>query len=548
MKSLIFKLFLTLIGGFFILLFAMPWAYFNLDVPFSGPDYKLGLDLSGWIELDYKVDLSKVKLEEWYNAQRKSSVIEWLKSIIDKRVETLWINDSVITSASYGGEEHIIVQIPLKWNDLLQSNENIERAKAAIWKVVTIEFKELRWDITEEDLEDRKNLANSLYEELIDSGGEFIIESQRIQSNNDNIIVGSSSDMLSDFNSVTGSWELLVFNTNEDGYASELLEVQNIGGENGYLTYLKQDDTLYQYMFISAEPSIWIAAEDTQGRVLNDKYFLNSSVQYSEAFQPMIELTFNTDWAEIFWELTRRLVWEPMAIFVGWELLTAPTINEAILSGRAVVTWSYTPDSAKKLSDDINIWVVPAPIYLTSERTIDARLGQSSLEKIIIAWLIGFVSILLFLIFIYRFSWLIAALALFIYVVITLAILKQFGIVLTLASIAWLVLSIGIAIDANIIIFERIKDELRKWNDLRDAVREWFDSSFSAIWDANITGLIVSIILFIFWINLIKWFWFILGLWIIVSLFSVFFISRLFVRILSRSKISEKNFIGLTKK
>lgn len=546
MKSLIFKLFFTLIGGFFILLFAVPWTYFNLEVPFSWPDYKLGLDLSWGIELDYKVDLSKVKQEEWYNAQRKSSVIEWLKSIIDKRIETLWINDSVITSASYGWEEHIIVQIPLKWNDDLQNSENIERAKAAIGKVVTIEFKELRWDITQKDIEDRKNLAMWLYEELINSGENFAIESQRVANNYDNIILGSSTDMLSEFTS-TASGQILIFSVMDTGYATELLEVKNIRSEQWYLTYYKWEDDIYQYMFIAAEPSIWIPAQDTQGRVLNDKYFVNSSVQYSEAFQPMIELTFNPDGAEIFWELTRRLVGDPMAIFVGGELLTAPTINEPILSGRAVVTGNYTPESAKKLSDDINIWVVPAPIYLTSERTIDARLGQSSLEKIIYSGLFGFLVILVFLVYVYRFSGLIAALALFIYVVITLAILKQFWVVLTLASIAWLVLSIGIAIDANILIFERVKDELRKWQKLQDAVRDGFSKSFSAIWDANITGLIVAAILFIFGINLIKWFGFILALWILVSLFTVFFISRLFVGILSKSKISQRSFIWLKK-
>jgi len=518
-----------------------------MEIPFSGPDYKLGLDLSGGIELDYKVDLSQVKQEEDYNAQRKNSVIEWLKSIIDKRIETLGINDSVITSASYGGEEHIIVQIPLKWNDELQSSENIERAKAAIGKVVTIEFKELRWDITSEDLAERNNLANELYEQLALSWDEFSIESQSIANNNDNVVSWSTIDMLEEFSS-SWSWELLVVATNDNNYASELLEVQNIQWERGFLTYYKAEDDIFQYLFIAAEPSIWMPAQDTQGRVLNDKYFVNSSVQYSEAFQPMIELTFNTDWAEIFGELTRRLVWDPMAIFVGGELLTAPTINEPILSWRAVVTGNYTPESAKKLSDDINIWVVPAPIYLTSERTIDARLGQSSLEKIIYAGLFGFTIILLFLMYIYRFAGLIAALALFIYVVITLAILKQFGIVLTLASIAWLVLSIGIAIDANILIFERVKDELRKWQKLQDAVRDWFSKSFSAIWDANVTGLIVAIILFIFGINLIKWFGFILALWILVSLFTVFFISRLFIKLLSQSQISEINFIWIKNK
>jgi protein-export membrane protein SecD len=541
MKSLIFKLFLTAIGGCFIMLFALPWNYFNLDVPFSGKQYKLGLDLSGGIELDYKVDLTEAKQEEDYNSQRENAIIEWLKSIIDKRVETLNINDSVITSASYGGEEHIIVQIPLKGNDALQSSENIERAKAAIWKVVKIEFKELREDISNEDIAERKTLAQSVFDELSENIEEFSIESERVQTSMDNVVIGTSGNLENEFNSINASGSLDV-SVNEVWYADNLIDVVDNSGVSGYLVYKKSAD-LYEYIFIKSEPSIWIPAEDSKGRVLSDKYFVNSSVQYNEAFQAMIELTFNTDGAEIFWELTKRLTWNPMAIFVGGELLTAPNINEPILSGRAVITGNYTPDSAKKLSDDINIGVVPAPIYLTSERTIDARLGQNSLEKIIFAWIFWFVSILLFLIFIYRLSGLIAAVALFIYIAITLAILKQFGVVLTLASIAGLVLSIGIAIDANILIFERVKDELKKWADLREAVRTWFDKSFSAIWDANITGLIVAAILFIFGINMIKGFWFILALWILVSLFTVFFISRLFIRLLARSEVSKNNFI-----
>ncbi len=540
MKSLIFKLFFTLLGGVFILVFAMPWGYFNVEVPFSGPDYKLGLDLSWGIELDYKVDLSEVEKEEWYNNQRKTSVIEGLKSIIDKRIETLNINDSVITSASYGWEEHIIVQIPLKWNDALQSNENIERAKVAIGKVVKIEFKELRGEITTQDIDERKVLAESIFSDLLSVTEDLWIEFQTIQNANDNVILGSTIDLTEEFSSTTD--EELTFLINESSFSPTLLQVKDTSGVEWYLSYYRSWER-YEYMFFAAEPSIWIPAEDSEGRVLNDKYFVNSSVQYSEAFQPMVELTFNSDGADIFWELTKRLVGEPMAIFVGGELLTAPNINEPILSGRAVITGNYTPESAAKLSDDINIWVVPAPIYLTSERTIDARLGQSSLEKIIYAGLIGFVSILLFLIFIYRVSGLIAALALFIYIAITLAILKQFWIVLTLASIAGLVLSIGIAIDANILIFERVKDELRKWEDMREAVRIWFQKSFSAIWDANVTWLIVALILFIFGINMIKWFGFILALWIIVSLFSVFFISRLFIRLVAHSEIREINFI-----
>ncbi len=542
MKSLIFKLFLTLLWGIFILVFAVPWGYFNLNVPFSGPDYKLGLDLSGGIELDYKVDLSEAEKEEGYDIARKNSIIEGLKSIIDKRVESLNINDSVITGANYAWEEHIIVQIPLKGNDSLQNSSNIEKAKAAIGKVVKIEFKEARESITQLDIEERKNLAKSIYTWLVENIENFSSEIQRYQNTYENISIWTTPDIEKIF-SFSGEIDSIKWNTLDTGLSSSMLEVKNLDGESGYLVYLL-DKNQYNYIFIAAEPSIWKPAKDSKGRVLNDKYFTKASVQYNEAFQPMVELTFNAEGAEIFGELTKRLIWNPIAIFVGWELLTAPTVNDAILSWRAVITGKYTPEEATKLANDINTWVVPAPIYLTSERTIDARLGKAALEKIIFAWIIGFLTILVFLVFIYRLSWFVAAVALFIYIVITLAILKQFGIVLTLASIAWLVLSIGIAIDANILIFERVKDELRKGKSFSDAVKIWFQKSFSAIWDANITGLIVAGILFIFGINMIKGFGFILALGIVVSLFTVFFISRLFVRLLAQNKISQKNFIG----
>lgn len=539
MKSLILKLFFTLLWSCFILLFALPWNYFGLQVPFSGPDYKLGLDLQGWIELDYKVDLSQVQKEEDYDSQRKKSVIEWLKSIIDKRVESLNINDSVITSATYGSEEHIIVQIPLKGNDAMQNSDNIQRAKDAIWKVVKIEFKEMRDEITSEDIQERKDLSKNIFSVLSENSEEFYVESQRFVNNHEKVSYGS----IDDIGELFTFWSGTQLDFSENKLSNTIIDATNINNEDGYLV-VKQNEENYEYIFIASEPSIWQVAEDNQGRVLDDRYFTKASVQYNEAFQAMVELTFNSQGAEIFWDLTKRLVGEPLAIFVWGEMLTAPTINEPILSGRAVITWNYTPESAGKLATDINTWVVPAPIYLTSERTIDARLGQNSLEKIIIAGLVGFFLILIFLVYVYRFSWLIAALALFTYVVITLALLKQFEVVLTLASIAWLVLSIGIAIDANILIFERVKDELRNKKDMREAQRIWFEKSFSAIWDANVTGLIIAIILFIFGINMIKGFGFILWLGILVSLFSVFFISRLFIRLLARTQISEKNFIG----
>jgi preprotein translocase subunit SecD len=233
-----------------------------------------------------------------------------------------------------------------------------------------------------------------------------------------------------------------------------------------------------------------------------------------------------------------------MAIFIWWELLTAPNINEPILSWRAVITWSYTPAEANQLSMDINTWVVPAPIYLTSEKVIDSKLWASSLDKLIFAWLTWFLLIFIFLITVYRLAGFLASISLILYVIIILVIIKSLGITLTLASIAGLILSIWMAIDANILIFERIQDELRKWEKIVNATKTWFKKSWSAIWDSNVTGLIVALILFIFWINIIKWFWLMLALWIIVSLFSVMRISRVLIFLAAEKVKNNKCFIG----
>ena len=129
--SVCIKLFLIVVFGWLLFTYAFPWAKYDINVPFTGNDYKLGLDLQWGIELDYRVDLTEAEKEEDYDNIREKAIIEWLKSIIDKRVESLNINDSIITSASYAGEQHIIVQIPLKGNSSLENSENIERANRA---------------------------------------------------------------------------------------------------------------------------------------------------------------------------------------------------------------------------------------------------------------------------------------------------------------------------------------------------------------------------------------------------------------------------------
>lgn len=528
MRHLIFRIFLISISGILLLLYVFPWHNYNINVPFSGGDYRLWLDLQWWIELDYKIDLSEVSKASDYNRKKETEIVEWLKSIIDKRVETLNINDSEINDASYAWENHIIVQIPLKGNDSLENSLNIEKAKEAIWKVVKIKFKERKSNFTQEDFDARTNIAQSALNE-VSAWEKFSVVAAKTSLNHENIISWTISSL-----------EELI-KTDKEIKNNQLNEVELLDWNAWYLlveNYIK--DAKINYLFVSKTPSEWTSAIDSQWRVLDDKYFSQSSVQFNDAFQPMIELIFNNEWAEIFWELSKRLIGQQMAIFVWWEMLTAPVINEAIYGWKAVITWNYTPEEAKKLSNDINTWVVPAPIYLTSEKTIDSKIWASSLEKLVIAWYMWFLLIFLFLVFTYRLSGLMASVSLLLYVLILLAIVKVFWIVLTLASIAGLILSIWIAIDSNILIFERIKEELRKWNDIMVSTDTWFRKTWSAIWDSNFTWLIVSFILFIFWVNLIKWFWLMLWFWILVSLFTVMWISKVFL-LLNSIIIKNKN-------
>jgi len=527
MRHLIFRIFLISISGILLLSYVFPWHNYNINVPFSGGDYRLWLDLQWWIELDYKIDLSEVSKASDYNSKKEKEIVEWLKSIIDKRVETLNINDSEINDASYAWENHIIVQIPLKWNDSLENSLNIEKAKEAIWKVVKIQFKERKANFTQEDFDARTNIAQSALDE-ISAWEKFSVLAAKTSLNYENIVSWTVSSL-----------EKLI-KTDKEIKNNQLNEVELLDWNSWYLLVESLEDTKINYLFISKTPPEWTSAIDSSWRVLDDKYFSQSSVQFNDAFQPMIELVFNNEWAEIFWELSKRLIGQQMAIFVWWEMLTAPVINEAIYGWKAVITWNYTPDEAKKLSNDINTWVVPAPIYLTSEKTIDSKIWESSLEKLVIAWYMWFLLIFLFLFFTYRFSGLMASISLLLYVLILLSIVKVLWIVLTLASIAGLILSIWIAIDSNILIFERIKEELRKWNDIIVSTDTWFRKSWSAIWDSNFTWLIVSFILFIFWINLIKWFWLMLWLFILFSLFTVMWISKVFL-LLNSITIKNKN-------
>lgn len=225
------------------------------------------------------------------------------------------------------------------------------------------------------------------------------------------------------------------------------------------------------------------------------------------------------------------------------------TVQTAITNGQAEISGGYsTLGQAKAVADDITTGIVPAPIYLTSERTIDAKIGATALNQILSAGLIGLSAIIIVLVVLYNIGGLLAGIALISYTIMLVAIVKMAGVTLTLAAIAGVILSIGLAIDANILIFERIHEALKEKMPLNKAISIGFKHSWAAIWDSHITSFLSAFILFAVGVALIKGFGFMLGVGILLSLFTAMWISRALIIFTAKFIKNPRWLVGYKKK
>ena len=230
---------------------------------------------------------------------------------------------------------------------------------------------------------------------------------------------------------------------------------------------------------------------------LTGRHVKKASVDFNQQDgKPQVVLSFNSEGAKLFGDITSRNVGKPIAIVVDDFLVSAPTVKQAIVDGNAVITGNFTVDEAKKLAIAINSGALPLSIKLVEQKNIGPTLGATEVRKSVYAGAIGLAAVLLFMIIYYGRLGIIASLALIIYGLISFAIFRTIPVVLTLPGIAGFILSIGMAVDSNILIFERIKEELRKGKEFDIAVRLGFGRAIDAIKDANITTLLVAFILF----------------------------------------------------
>ena len=278
---------------------------------------------------------------------------------------------------------------------------------------------------------------------------------------------------------------------------------------------------------------------------LTGRYLETATIEFANgqggqlSNEPMVSVKFNEEGSKLFADITRANVGSQLGIFLDGELLSAPVINEAITGGTAIISGNFTADEAKNLAENLSFGALPMPIKLASTQTIDATLGAGVIQQSIIAGLLGFLLIAVFMIAWYRFAGLVACVALISYVLISLLVFLLIPVTLTAAGLAGLVLSIGIAVDANVLVFERMKEEFRAGKSSHEAITIGFGRAWLAIRDSHVTGLISAAVLFWFGTAMIKGFALVMGFGIIISLISAITITRTLLLIVPEFKRSD---------
>lgn len=290
----------------------------------------------------------------------------------------------------------------------------------------------------------------------------------------------------------------------------------------------------------------WVIATatglDGQDKQLTGKYFRPTAqvVFDQRTNRPQVSFEFDDEGSKLFEQLTSRLIGRPLGIFLDGQLISAPTV-QAVISRNGVIT-GVELSEAKTLAIQMNAGALPVPISIEQERSVDATLGTDSVKRSIVAGEIALMVVALFMMMYYRLPGLVATGALFVYTLVTLAIFKLIPVTLTLAGIAGFILSIGMAVDANILIFERMREEIRWGRSLGGAIDAGFDRAWSSIRDSNVSTLITCGLLYWFGSNfgasLVMGFAFTLAIGVLVSMFSAIVVTRSFLRLLIGSSWS----------
>jgi preprotein translocase subunit SecD len=441
-----------------------------------------GLDLRGGVYLEYQADFGNM------SATDQQGRLAETKDIIERRVNTWGVTEPEIYIA---GEDRIVIQLP--------GFANIDDAK-----------------------------------QLVGKTAELIFCEQAASINTSVLTAVNASDSMIGVGGVTGFGVGDVFGIGS-GDTAEMQTIVSIGKESN--TFNVTPGFYFSHIAGEKISNQWTPATgliDGEEKALTGKYLLpNSYVSVNQqSSKPVVQFEWNEEGATLFSQITGRLIGKPLGIFLDNELISAPTVQAQI--GAKGIIEGMSLDEAQRLSIQLNTGALPITLHEIRTQKIDPTLGEDSLNWSFLAGIIGVALIFLFMTVYYRLSGLIACIALLIYGAIVLTIFKLVPVTLSAAGIAGVVVSIGMAIDANVLIFERMKEELRGGRSLGSAIEVGFSRAWLAIRDSNLSTLITCAVLFwfgnAFGATPVMGFALTLGIGVVVSMLTAIIVTRAFLR------------------
>ena len=279
--------------------------------------------------------------------------------------------------------------------------------------------------------------------------------------------------------------------------------------------------------------------------VLTGKDLKDSKAHMDGSSRPLVAIEFSEAGTKKFADLTSKFVGQPIAILLDNEVLTKPVVNEPITGGKAVITGNRSMEEAEHLAILLRSGSLPVKVNIVENRTVGPTLGQDSKDKSVKAFAVGVIGILIFMCLFYRVSGFIANISLLLYVMLLLIAMKMLNATLTLPGIAGIILSMGMAVDANVLIFERFKEEVRAGKTLRSAMDSGFSRAFTTIFDSNITTLFVAAVLFYLGAGPIKGFAVTLAIGIVLSMFTAITVTKYMLKFFIASNlVKNSKFFG----
>lgn len=515
-----------------------PWGFEKINAL----KINLGLDLQGGIHLEYKADVAEIPNE------KVTAALQAAEAVIERRVNAFGVGEPLVQLAQSGSEHRIIVELP--------GVKDIEQAKKMIKETPFLDFREegemdpQLQTMFDEANDKAKKIADETLVKVLD-GGDFESLAREISADPGSKEKGGDLDFAKQGTYVP-EFDTVVFNPEfkdgaiwtklvESQYGWHIIKKLEERGEGdarevraAHILIAKQSPSMY--------PELKFKATGLSGKNLKDAYV---DYQSQGVGSPQIAIRFDDEGTKLFADITKRNIGKPLAIYIDQQQVTAPTIQNEIVNGQAVITGNFTMQSANDLVKRLNEGALPVPITLVGQQSVDASLGESALRASLYAGAIGLLAVAVFMILFYRFLGLIAVFALLLYTAMLVTIFKlsiftPFPITMTLSGIAGFILSIGIAVDANVLIFERTREELSYGKGVAKSLIEGYRRAWPSIRDGHVSTLITTVILIGFGTGFVKGFAVILALGVLLSLFTAVVLVRVTTRFLIRDWFEDK--------